>query len=80
MDVSDVRRVIAPAVVPLGEDVDGVYAAELERRLPTLFVEQISDARDVFRRVEVEVNLAGWQRLVRAWEFFPNDRDARREQ
>ncbi len=43
----------------LGEDVDPVDAAELERLLPLLLAEARADIRDVLGGVEVQVNLAG---------------------
>ena len=51
------RRIEAPAVMPHGEEIDRVDAAQREGRGKLIFVKTSPYTRDVFRCVEIEMNL-----------------------
>jgi hypothetical protein len=53
-------RIVAPAVMALGKDVDQVDSPYLESFLKLLLVELRSDPRDMFGRVKIQVNLSCW--------------------
>ncbi len=57
-------RVVGPAMVALGKDGDRVDGGILERRHEHLRIERSADARDVFRGMEIEMDLTEAQRLV----------------
>ena len=54
----DLRRMVGPAVVALGEERDRVDVPQAQRVLELILVELRPDAVDVGRRVEVEMDLA----------------------
>jgi hypothetical protein len=63
MDFADARRVIAPAVVALRKERDRINGSCLQRFLLALFVESFSDAGNIGRGVEIEVDLAVAERM-----------------
>lgn len=65
MHLADFGRVVAPAVVALGEERDRVYVCICERLSELFRVEISRDPLDVFRGVEIQVDLAGRQRGCR---------------
>ena len=64
MDLADLGRMITPTVMALGEERDGVHRRILQGFLPSLLVELRSNAGNVRRGVEVEMDLT-----IAEWMF-----------
>lgn len=75
--------VIAPPMVTSGERGDGVDMPFLEGLLPCLFIESAADLRDVWRGMEVEVDLSkskSIHRLIRLLvQEVPNGSERNRD-
>jgi len=63
MDFPDFRRMVAEAMMALRKESDRVHGSLFQRLLPALPVEFLPDPGDVWRGVEVEVDLAESERM-----------------
>jgi hypothetical protein len=59
MHPADLGRIVAPAVVALGKNIDRIDVRQLERFLELLLREMRPDIRQMFRGVKIQMNLAG---------------------